>query len=112
MCPPMPPGPWFLQDGAITLSSLALIATARGGASGPLAGSPLFGLLVVLAMVEKLVSPQTYVGHIASVRSCGAQKGRGGMASQAALAPRHAAQTHLLACPPCAAGLHFLGAGH
>jgi hypothetical protein len=45
-----------LQDGAIALSSLALIAVARSGASGPLASSPLFGLLVVLAMLEKLAS--------------------------------------------------------
>ncbi len=47
-----------LQDGAIALSSLALIAVARSGASGPLSASPLFGLLVVLAMAEKLVRAQ------------------------------------------------------
>ncbi|KAI7840421.1 hypothetical protein COHA_005852 [Chlorella ohadii] len=45
-----------LQDGAIALSSLALIAVARSGTSGPLSASPLFGLLVVLAMAEKLAS--------------------------------------------------------
>lgn len=56
LCPAHPASPSpSLQDGAIALSSLALIAVARSGTSGPLASSPFFGLLVVLAMLEKLV---------------------------------------------------------
>lgn len=45
------------QDLSILVSSLAVVAAARSMAGGaPLAASPLFGLLVALAMSEKLTS--------------------------------------------------------
>ena len=50
-CPPAPQ-----QDLAIFLSCLVLAAAAAASPSEPLVASPLFGVLVVLAMVEKLTS--------------------------------------------------------
>lgn len=48
-----------LQDLAILLSAVALVAArvgAPGSGSAPLVGCPLFGLLLVLTMLEKLTS--------------------------------------------------------
>lgn len=46
-----------VQDVSILLSCVALVALGAGAAAGaPVASSPLFGLMVVLAMAEKLAS--------------------------------------------------------
>lgn len=45
-----------LQDLAILLSSLALAAAAGAPGGAPLVGSPLFALMLGLAMLEKLTS--------------------------------------------------------
>ena len=46
----------LVQDVSILLSSVALAVAAAGGGGAPLAASPLFVVLVVLAMTEKLTS--------------------------------------------------------